>query len=272
MPKVSVITVGMNHLSYLKALLPSLFGENKPKVPFEMIYVDNCSHDGSVDFIRENYPLVKIIINKEPLGFGENNNKGVLASTGKYIAIINPDIVLQSGSIDALYDYAEKNPDAGMVVPQLLNPDGSIQYSVRGFISVGALMARVRTGGRDDATDKKVEEYLCRNIDFSKTQPIDWAIGAAMFLSRDTYAELGGFDMDYFLYMEDEDICLRVWKMNRPVIYLPESRMIHNHLRASSKIGKKMLMHINSMKKFFIKHGFNIDSYKEKEIGDNKTM
>lgn len=69
-------------------------------------------------------------------------------------------------------------------------------------------------------------------------------------MSKDTYAELGGFDLDYFLYMEDEDICLRCWKIKKPVIYLPQSKMIHNHLRASAKIGKKTILHIKSMYTF----------------------
>ena len=114
MIQISIITVGMNHLSYLKPLLASIYGENEPKTPFEMIYVDNCSTDGSVEYIRANYPQVKVIVNTEPLGFGENNNKGVFASTGKYIAIINPDIVMHSGSLDRLFNFAESHPDVGI--------------------------------------------------------------------------------------------------------------------------------------------------------------
>ena len=95
---ISMITVGMNHLLYLKVLLRSLYKENIPQASIEMIYVDNCSSDGTVEYIRQNYPQVRIVENQKPLGFGENNNKGVLASIGKYIAIINPDIVLHKGS------------------------------------------------------------------------------------------------------------------------------------------------------------------------------
>ena len=71
-PKISVITVGMNHLSYIKELYKSLYQDCQPSVSFEAIYVDNCSSDGSVEFLRENYPQVKIIKNDSPKGFGEN--------------------------------------------------------------------------------------------------------------------------------------------------------------------------------------------------------
>lgn len=255
---VSIITVGMNHLSYLKALLTSLYEENAPIVPFEMIYVDNCSTDASVEYIQTNYPQVKILQNEKPLGFGENNNKGVLASVGKYIAIINPDIVLQEGSIDKLYHYAEDHSEYGIFVPQLLNLDLSIQYSVRRFVTLNMFIKRALSRGNDSTNDQTVAKYLCKDLDSTTPQLIDWAIGAAFFMSRDMYANLGGFDTDYFLYMEDEDMCLRSWKMNRPIIYVPESKMIHNHLRSSNKVGKKMFMHFKSLCTFFKKHGLNV--------------
>ncbi|WP_304201656.1 glycosyltransferase [Phocaeicola plebeius] len=262
MIQISIITVGMNHLTYLKNLLFSLYSENNIQTSFEMIYIDNCSTDGSVEFISRNYPNVKIIQNTRPLGFGENNNKGVLASTGQYIAIINPDIIILKNSLDTLLNYIKDNLHIGIVVPKLLNPDFSIQYSVRGFITLKTLFTRIMTKGKDNINNKLISQYLCKNIDHTKIQPIDWAIGAALFMSKKTYAELGGFDVDYFLYMEDEDICLRCWELKKAVIYNPDAIMIHNHIRASSKLGKKTILHLKSMYTFFKKHGFSIKSPK----------
>ena len=262
-PKISIVTVGMNHLRYLKDLLPSVYGPIAPPISqniaerVEMIYVDNCSSDGSVEYIRKNYPQVTVIQNQQALGFGENNNKGVLAAHGEYIAIINPDITVKGDALWKMLDYAEEHEEAGIIVPQLLNPDGTLQRSVRRYIDLKSLVSRGLTKGRDNANDERVNRYLCKDIDFSKTQEVDWAIGAAMFMKRELYAELGGFDTDYFLYMEDEDICLRSWKLKRPVVYLPTAQMTHNHLRASSKIGKKMFIHMKSMMTFFKKHGFS---------------
>ena len=105
---ISIITVGMNHKIYLEALYGSLFGEGRPEAEMEMVYVDNCSTDGSVEWVRENYPQVKTIVNTEPLGFGENNNKGVMASRGEYIGIVNPDIVMIQGSINSIMNKAKE--------------------------------------------------------------------------------------------------------------------------------------------------------------------
>ena len=253
----------MNHLPYLKSLLKSIFVDNPPKNSFEMIYLDNCSTDNSIDYISNNYPEVKIIKNDKILGFGANNNKAIAKAQGKYVAIINPDIIILPNSLDYLYEYAEANTNQGIIVPLLLNPDMSIQYSVRGFISIKILLMRLLTHGKDTTNNKTIASYLCKNIDINKTQPINWAIGAAMFISKNHFDTLGGFDLDYFLYMEDEDICLRSWKRKKPVIFYPKAQMIHNHLRASSKIGKKMYLHIKSMITFFKKHGLFISNYIE---------
>ncbi len=110
----------------------------------------------------------------------------------------------------------------------------------------------------DDSENSKVREYLCKDIDQTKTQEVDWAMGAALFMSRETYAQLGGFDQRYFLYMEDEDLCLRAWKQKIPVIYYPKVELIHNHLRGSTHLSRKTLWHLQSLFKYFRRHGFNV--------------
>lgn len=262
-PKVSIITVGMNHLAYIKEMYKSLYVDSLPDISFEAIYVDNCSKDGSVEFLQKEYPQVKIIKNETPKGFGENNNIGVFASVGKYLAIINPDVSFKQGSLDTLYEFMEKNQGVGIAVPHLFNKDLSHQYSIRGFITPRIFVNRILSHGKDDALNKEVAKYLCKDIKLDKIQPVNWAVGAALFVSREMYSQLAGFDKDYFLYMEDEDFCLRSWKMNRPVVYVPQAQMIHNHLRASAKIGKKAFIHFKSLRTFFKKHGYHIPDYAE---------
>lgn len=254
---ISIITVGMNHKKYLEALYRSLYGEGMPKTEMECVYVDNCSTDGSIDWLHDKYPQVKTIVNTEPLGFGENNNKGVMASKGEYIGIVNPDIVVQKGSIDSILNYAKTNGLNNVVCPQLLNIDGSLQFSVRKFVTLVMILSRWFSRGNDASGNKKVREYLCKDMDPNKIQEIDWAIGAAMFMSRKTYDMLGGFDERYFLYMEDEDLCLRAWEHGVPVVYLPKAKFFHNHLRGSTHLSKKTLYHIKSLFTYFGLHGIN---------------
>jgi hypothetical protein len=223
----------------------------------EAVYVDNCSTDGSIEWLRENYPQVKTIENAEHLGFGENNNKGVMASRGEYIGIVNPDIVLRYGSINSIMNKAKEMNWGGVICPQLLNPDGTVQYSVRKFVTLKMMLCRWMSWENDESNNSSIREYLCKDIDSTKTQEVDWAMGAAMFMSRDTYAQLGGFDQRYFLYMEDEDLCMRAWKQGIPVIYHPEAQMVHNHLRGSTHLSKKTLYHLKSFFTYLRRHGLN---------------
>ena len=105
-PEISIITVGMNHLSYVKEMLASLYSVGSPSVSFEVIFVDNCSTDGTADYIRNNYPTIKLIENQKKYGFARNNNIGAKHAIGNYILILNPDIILTQGAIDKLYNYA----------------------------------------------------------------------------------------------------------------------------------------------------------------------
>ena len=261
MVNVSIITIGMNHLRFIQNLYRTLLTEHRPKISFEVIYVDNCSQDGSVEWLSETYPEVKIIKNDNVLGFGENNNIGVMASTGRYIAIINPDIEFLDDAIDKLYQYAEKmKGDFGILAPKLLNPDRSVQYSARNFITIRTFLNRAISRGNDETNNSSVGNYLCKNMETGKVQPVNWVMGAALFLPRDMYAKLGGFDLSYFLYMEDEDLCLRAWKKGRQVIYCGDIAVIHNHQKGSRKVGKKMLIHFQSLFTFFRKHGWNIQN------------
>ncbi len=259
MIEVSIVTVGMNHLKFIQNLYRSLLVEHRPKVGFETIYVDNCSKDGSVIWVKDNFPEIRIIQNDVIKGFGENNNIGVDASSGKYIAIINPDIEFIDDAIDKLFYFAENNKNNyGIIAPKLLNPDGSVQYSARNFITLRYLFSRAISGGDDKSDNSSVGDYLCKNMNTDLIQPVNWVLGAAMFLKREFYNKLGGFDLDYFLYMEDEDLCLRTWKMGKQVVYCGNIAVTHNHLRSSNKIGKMMFIHIKSLFIFFRKHGLNI--------------
>lgn len=256
---ISLITVGMNHRRYIGNLYDSLFSEIPIGTELEAIYVDNCSTDDSVSFIREHYPQVKIIQNLEPLGFGENNNKGVRNSKGDCIGIINPDIVFTKGSLGHIIDMFKSHDNCKYIVaPRLLNPDKSLQYSVRRFATLKMMLHRWRAGIDDNSEDSCIKDYLYKDLDPAKTHEVDWAMGAALFMPRDVYIQLGGFDQRYFLYMEDEDLCLRAWKQEIPVLFYPQIELIHNHLRGSSHLSINTWWHLKSLALFYWIHGINV--------------
>ena len=259
--EVSIITVGMNHLKLLKNYLHSMYEVCQPSISFELIYVDNYSNDGSIEYVRQNYPQVKIIENKTINGFATNNNIGVKNSTGKYILFLNPDIILLPHAVDNLYNYLRENKSIGILVPKLLNVDLTVQFSSRKFMNLKIILYCFFHNGKNNLKSKVTQDYLLTNFDRNKTQPIDWAFGAAIFLTREWFNQLDGFDEGYFLYVEDADICLRNWKLGKPVVFYPESVFIHAHQRSSMGWNKTKLMHIKSMLRLFWKHNLFFKSY-----------
>ncbi|MDH6306150.1 N-acetylglucosaminyl-diphospho-decaprenol L-rhamnosyltransferase [Parabacteroides sp. PF5-5] len=258
-PEISIITVTMNHLPLLKEMLYSLFVSCKPATSFELILVDNCSTDGTIEYVREAYPSVHIIENTEINGFAKNNNTGAAQAKGRFILILNPDIILTDGAIDTLYQYLKNNPSAGIVAPRLLNQDGSIQLSARHFMSVKFLLCRIFTNGKDDTNNPVVQEYLMPDISDDQPSEVDWCLGAALLFEKSFYQQLGGFDEKFFLYVEDADICQRCWFAGKKVIYLPQSQMIHAHQRTSAHLSKKTIMHLKSHFYFLRKNRFKIE-------------
>ncbi len=254
MINLSIITVTMNHLVYVKSLLNSLYHTAKPTISFELIIVDNCSSDGTVEFIEKNYPNVNLIVNSHIYGFSKNNNIGFENSVGGVIAIINPDIIILPNSIDLIYHYLLNGKNVGMCCPKLLNPDLTRQLSIRKFITPYTLFNRFITAGKDESTNAKVNEYLMKDADYKSPQKIDWALGAVFFIKRETYQMFGGFDENFFLYVEDVDLCLRMKKAGLDVIYVPDSNFIHVHKRSSRKINKSTFYHFRSMFYYFWKH------------------
>ncbi|MBN2521217.1 MAG: glycosyltransferase family 2 protein [Bacteroidales bacterium] len=235
MIELSIITVTMNHLQQVKDLLHSIYVSATPKVSFEVIIVDNCSTDGTINYIKQNYPQIKLICNDHIYGFAKNNNIGFKHSSGNTIAIINPDIILQQNSLDILHNEINNSSDIGIVCPQLLNPDLTRQASVRSFVTPYYLLIRFLTKGNDKTKNKALRKYLMLDFDSSIKQEIDWAIGAAYCIKRELYEEINGFDEGFFLYVEDVDMCKRIHLLGKKVVYIPNSKMIHIHNRSSRK-------------------------------------
>ena len=269
---ISIVIVTMNHLSKLTNLMPTIAKLKDDNFSFEVIIVDNCSSDGTVDFIQANYPEVTLKVNSKINGFAYNNNLGASISSGDYIFICNPDIILLDKSVEKMFYFAKHNPQAGILCPQLLNSDLTYQQSIRNFHSLKIMFYRLLSMGDDSTENKIVKEYLLVNFNKKVTQTVDWAIGAAMFMKRQVYSELNGFDEKFFLYVEDEDLCLRAWQANYKVTYYPGAVMIHDHQRSSAtKLNKLTWFHLKSFVYFVFKHNLifkNLDR-KGKQVNES---
>lgn len=214
--------------------------------------VENCSGDSSYDEIHAALP--EISIRQSPIngGFGAGVNFGCKGLEEKYLLILNPDTYFQSDSVSTVVSHMEENRDIGLVGLDLINPDGSRQYSARRFYCALDIVAR-RSNALAPFLLKRIERHLMKDA-YAKNSPFDaeWVMGTGFVIRRDVMQTVGGMDDDYFLYMEDVDLCARVWCQGLRVQCLPDSQLVHDHQRSSavsafSFAGKT---HLKSLLKF----------------------
>ncbi|MDD5172640.1 MAG: glycosyltransferase family 2 protein [Patescibacteria group bacterium] len=260
--ELSIIILNYNHKNLLKNCLKSL-QEASIKSSYELIITDNGSNDQSQEFLsqlKKGNSEIKVIFNSKNLGYSRANNQAIKLAQGKYILILNPDIIVFPQSIDKLKEFLQENSQVGVVGPQLLNPDKSIQYSCCRFPNLLTPLLRRTFLGCRPWFKKELGHYLMFDFDHQQTREVDWLIGASLMIKKEVFEKVGLFDERYFAYFEDVDFCRRVREAGFKVIYFPQTQMIHFHQRLSadgsfihSLFSKATWIHIKSALKYFWK-------------------
>lgn len=242
----SIVTY--NNMSTIDKTLQTLFEYTKD-IDFKLYVVDNNSTDGTVDFIRANYPQVELIAQKQNVGFGAGHNIVIDMINSKYHVVINPDIVFVENSIKKMVAYLDENSDIGLLSPKICYPDGRVQIlgkRIPHFKYILASRLRGKTPG------KLLTEYAMLDCDLTKPVKIDNATGCFMVFRTDLLKKIGGFDKRYFMYFEDADITREVNNVSKAVYY-PDAVVTHVWNRDSKSNVKLLLIHIHSMLKYYAK-------------------
>ena len=252
---LSIVIVNYNAGDLLIKCLDSI-RRCAPRIPYEIIVVDNNSGDGSSKEIPTRYPAVGVIQNLRNHGFGAAVNMGFRRTSGTYVLVLNPDIEVRPDSIETLVEYMNSAPDVGLCAPKLLNPDGTLQYSCRTYYSIWTILLRRSVLGRLYPDHPSVRTHLMMDWNHESRREVDWVLGAALMLRRSALPAEGVMDERFFLYFEDVDLCLRLHKAGWKVVYDPGAVMIHHHQRASARRGlsRAKLEHVRSWIKFALKH------------------
>ena len=214
-PLVSVVIVNWNGLRFLERCLPSLF--NQTWHDFEVIMVDNGSSDGSVRFVKDRYPQVTVIENKENLGFAIANNQGMNAARGKYIVLLNNDTEVGSDFLKRLAGKAESSPpDVGMWACKILSlHDHAIIDSVGGLLISSSGIAKGR--GRNELDVKQ----------YDGLEEVFIPSACAAMYRKDMLNKVGFFDEDFFAYCEDTDLGFRARLAGWKTISVPDAVVYH---------------------------------------------
>ncbi|HRY36360.1 MAG TPA: glycosyltransferase family 2 protein [Candidatus Magasanikbacteria bacterium] len=223
--KISVITVTWNNASSIVKQIESV-QKGAVDLESEQIIVDNGSTDNTIEIVKK-YPQVKLILNKENLGFSAANNQGYQIATGGYVLFLNPDNEVEPGSLLKLCEMMDQRRDIGLLSCKLTTQDGLFNEGAKprrypGLMDQLALLLKI-----PHLFPKVLDKYLMKDFNPEVEQEVETVRGAFMLLRKTTLDKLGwGFDPRYFIWFEDIDLCREIKKMGLKIFYTPAASCV----------------------------------------------
>ena len=226
---ISVVIVSWNVANLLRACLNSLDEESKfNNLRLEIIVVDNASSDNTAEMLRNEYPHVELIANRENVGFARANNQGFAIAKANYIFVLNPDTIVKRNALMELLNSLKSQSDIGIACPKLVYPSGEIQptsarrvQALRHIITIDILhLNRLPIIG-------KYITALKYPYDYDSTSFIEAGSGAAFLARREVISKLGGFEKGFIHCGEDMDLFFRVTHSGYNILYNPNAVILH---------------------------------------------
>jgi GT2 family glycosyltransferase len=247
---LSIVIVSWNTRDLLACCLRSLH-DFPLSDKFEIWVVDNNSSDHSVDMVKDQFPQVKIIENKQNQGFAHGNNQAIRKSSGKYVMLLNPDTEVKPGTLDALVNFLEEESQAAAAGAKLVSPDGGLQSSCHPELTLPREMWRLFHLD----TLHRYGTYNMHKWDPKMPRQVDVLQGAALVLRSEALEQVGLLDEDYFMYTEEVDLCFRLRKAGWRLYWIPEAEVLHYGGQSTKLVAEKMFLALyESRLKFFRKH------------------
>ena len=244
MRDASVVVVTHNALPWIERCLESVRGE-------EVVVVDNGSSDGSADVVREQLPDARVI-EQENVGLAAGWNRGIEAASGRYFLILNSDAWLTEGSLRRLVAFADQHPDAAIVGPRLLNPDGSLQRSVRGFPTLWRLATEYFFLRKLAPRSQALNAFYAGGFDHQQVREAEFLMGACMLVRREAVEQVGPLDEAFFLFSEETDWAYRFREAGWKVVFFPGAECVH--VGGASHGGRMFRENVRGHLRFLAKH------------------
>jgi len=259
--KVAITVVNYNTKDLLLYCLKKIYQANIT-IPFQVIVLDNASKDTDEveEEVKDQYPLVEFLKQSKNYGYTKGVNICAKYAQADYIFNINTDAFLEVNMVEKMVSYLEKNPSVGLIGPQLLNFDGSIQESTYKFLTPLLALYRRTPIGLLPFAKREVDKFKMADWDHNSIKEVDWILGAAYMFPKNIIEKINYLDEDLFLYLSDTYFAWQVWSAGYKVIYYPKVKMYHYHRKSSqsgfilTSILKKIYwVHIQDGTKFFMK-------------------
>ncbi len=225
--KLSVIIVNYNVSHFLNQCLFSV-NNALQNIQGEIFVIDNNSVDDSVKMVRENFPDINLIVNKENVGFAKANNQAIRKAKGEYILLLNPDTVVEDNTFEKVIHFMDSHPEAGGLGVKMVDGSGKfLPESKRGLPTPSAAFFKIFGFSKLFPRSKKFSRYHLGFLDEDKIHEVDVLAGAFMLLRKSVIDKIGALDEDFFMYGEDIDLSYRITQAGYKNYYFPETQIIH---------------------------------------------
>ena len=242
--RVSAVVVTYDALPWIEQCLDSLAG-------VETVVVDNGSSDGTVAFVRERYPEVRVV-ESENRGLGAGWNLGIRETSSAYVLLLNADAWLADSALERLVDFADGRPRAAVIGPRLLNPDGTLQRSVRGYPTIWRLATEYLFLRKLAPGSSALNAFYAGGFAHDEVREVEVVMGACMLVRRAAIEQVGECDEDYFLFSEETDWCFRFHEAGWEVVFFPGAECFH--VRGASHSGRLYRENLRGHLLFLSKH------------------
>ena len=216
---VSIVVVTYNALPWIERCLESVRGH-------ETIVVDHGSTDGTLELVRERFPEATLV-EQENKGLGGGSNAGMRLATGDYYLLLNSDAWALGDAVDRLAAFADEHSRAAVVGPKLLNPDGSLQRSVRGFPTLWRLATEYFFLRKLAPRTRALNAFYGARFAHDRVREADFLMGACLLVRREAADTVGLFDEDFFMFSEETDWCYRFRQAGWSVLFTPDAEFTH---------------------------------------------
>ena len=225
--KLSVIIVNYNVKHFLEQCLQSVNKAIK-NIDAEVFVVDNNSVDQSVELVKDKFPFVKLIINKENTGFSVANNQAIRVSKGEYVLLLNPDTIVEEDTLEKCISFMDSKPNAGAIGVKMVDGKGKfLPESKRSLPTPAVAFYKIFGLSSLFPKSKRFGAYHLSYLPEDEVNEADIIAGAYMFMRKEALDKVGLLDETFFMYGEDIDLSYRIIQGGYKNYYFPETRIIH---------------------------------------------
>jgi GT2 family glycosyltransferase len=253
-PTLSVVIVTWNGKKYALECLDSLY-KLETALGMEVIVVDNASTDGTPEAIEEQFPEARLIRNDANLGFAKANNVGIGLSRGKYVCLVNSDVVVPAGCLESMTAYMEEHPDIGLLGPKMLSPGGGIGQSVMRLPTVWNILCSALGLHSVFPHSKLFGGFLMNGYKYDVNDDVEVLTGWFWMVPRVALDQVGGLDEQFFMYGEDIDWSYRFLKAGWRVVFYSEAEALHYGAASSGQAPTRFYVEMRRANlQYFRKH------------------